>query len=121
MANKRSWSATPPKKIKPTVPGSTQSMLKEKADKLIDNVIKPTHVKPAPTTDDFNYIAENGTGIIFIFVQPITARVQMLYRPPLKQNLHAWNMLLTTGLILLTCGIMNNGLKCFRIFRWMIV
>ncbi|OYV17416.1 MAG: hypothetical protein CG438_1355 [Methylococcaceae bacterium NSP1-1] len=58
MVNKRSWSATPPKKIKPTVPGSTQAMLKEKADKLIDDVIKPRYVKPAPTTDDYNYIAD---------------------------------------------------------------
>jgi hypothetical protein len=39
MANKKSWSATPPKKIKPTVPGSTLSMLKEKADQLIDDVM----------------------------------------------------------------------------------
>jgi len=52
MANKRSWSATPPKKIKPTVSGSMQSMLKEKVDKLIDDVIKPQYVKPAPTTGD---------------------------------------------------------------------
>jgi hypothetical protein len=58
MANKRSWSATPPKKIKLTVPVSTQVMLKEKADKLIDDVIKPQYVKPAPTTDDYNYIAD---------------------------------------------------------------
>jgi len=33
-------------------PSSTQSLLKEKADKLIDGVIKPMHVKPAPTIDD---------------------------------------------------------------------
>ena len=58
MANKKSWLATTPKKIKPAVPVSTQSLLKEKADKLIVDVIKPTHVKPAPTTDDFNYIAD---------------------------------------------------------------
>ena len=58
MANKRSWSATPPKKTKPTIPGSTQSMLKEKADRLIDDVIKPTHVKPAPTDNDYNYVAD---------------------------------------------------------------
>jgi hypothetical protein len=49
MADKRSWSASPTKKTKPTIPGSTQSMLKEKADKLIDDVIKPTHVKLPPT------------------------------------------------------------------------
>ena len=47
-----------PKKIKPTAPGSAQSMLKEKADQLIDDVIKLTDVKPAPTTDDYNFIAD---------------------------------------------------------------
>jgi len=31
MANKRSWSANPLKKTKPTVPDSNQSMLKEKS------------------------------------------------------------------------------------------
>ena len=97
MANKKSWLATAPKKIKPTVPSSTQSLLKEKADKLIDDVIKPQ------------------------YVQPITARVRMLYRHPLRQNLHAWSLLLITNLILRTCDIPNNGLKYFRIFRWMSV
>ena len=58
MANKRSWSATPTKKVKPTVPDSIKSALKEKADKLIEVVIKHQHVKPAPTTNDFNYIAD---------------------------------------------------------------
>jgi hypothetical protein len=47
-----------PKKIKQTVPGSVQSMLKEKADQLIDDVIKLTDVKPVLTSDDYNYIAD---------------------------------------------------------------
>lgn len=58
MPNKKSWGAVAPKKIKPTVPDSTQAMLKEKANRLIDNVMKPEHVKPAPTSNDFNYIAD---------------------------------------------------------------
>ncbi len=58
MANKKSWQATPPKKNKPTVPDSMQAMLKEKADRLIEDIIKPEHVKPASTTHDFNYIAD---------------------------------------------------------------
>ena len=58
MANKRSSSATSTKKIKPTVPDSIKSMLKEKADRLIDEVIKPQHVNPALTTNDYNYIAD---------------------------------------------------------------
>jgi hypothetical protein len=40
MVNKRSWSVTSAKKMKPTVPVLTQSQLKEKADKLINEVFK---------------------------------------------------------------------------------
>ena len=58
MANKRSWSAIPAKKVKPTIPDLIKSMVKEKAEKLIEEVIKTQHVKPAPTTNDFNYIAD---------------------------------------------------------------
>lgn len=58
MANKKSWIATPAKKVAPTVPDLTKSTLKTKADKLIVEVIRPQHVQPAPTDHDFNYIAE---------------------------------------------------------------
>jgi hypothetical protein len=58
MTSKKSWSATPTKKSKLTVPGTTKSMLKEKADKLINDVIKPRSVKPAPIDSDYNYIAD---------------------------------------------------------------
>lgn len=58
MANKRSWSATPAKKVNPTVSDLLKSTVKEKADKLIDAVIKPRHIKPVPTTNDYNYIAD---------------------------------------------------------------
>lgn len=58
MTTKRSWRATPPKKSKPSAPESTQLILKEKADWLINDVMKPEYMKPAPTNDDFNYIAD---------------------------------------------------------------
>ena len=58
MTNKRSWVAASTKRTKPSVPGTVKPMLKEKADKLIDDVIKPQHVEPAPTTNDYNYIAD---------------------------------------------------------------
>jgi hypothetical protein len=58
MANKKSWQFTAPKKSIPSVPSSTKSFLKEKADKLIDYVLKPTYVKPIPTIGDYNYIAD---------------------------------------------------------------
>ena len=58
MAKKKSWSAAYIKKNQPTVPDLIKSVLKEKADTLIENVIKPQQVKPAPTTNDFNYITD---------------------------------------------------------------
>lgn len=58
MTNKRSWRAKPPKKSKPNAPDSMQSILKEKADRLINDVMKPEHMKPASANDDFNYIAD---------------------------------------------------------------
>ena len=58
MATKKSWQVMPAKKTKPTAPSSTQSLLKEKADKIIDEVIKPAHVKSASITNNFNYIAD---------------------------------------------------------------
>lgn len=48
----------PPRKLSRASQFSTQTILKVKADKLIDDVIKPLHVKPAPTNDNFNYIAD---------------------------------------------------------------
>ena len=58
MANKKSWQVTAPKKATPSAPSSTKSLLKEKADKLIDYVLKPTYVKPISTISDHNYIAD---------------------------------------------------------------
>ena len=57
MATKKSWQVMPAKKIKPTAPSSTQSLLKEKANKLIEDIIKPKHVQSASITNDHNYIA----------------------------------------------------------------
>ena len=73
MATKKSWQVAPTKQIKPTASSSTQALLKEKADKLIDDVIKPKHVQSASISNDHNttilpiFIA-NGIGIIFISV-----------------------------------------------------
>lgn len=33
-------------------------MLKEKADEIIENVLKPEHIKPDPTDNDFNYLVD---------------------------------------------------------------
>ena len=91
MANKRSWVAASTKRIKPTVPDTVKSMLKEKADKLIDEVIKPQHVKPAPPptiTTILLILIASGTGIIFTFMRLITVPALMQYSLPLIQDLH---------------------------------
>ena len=59
MASKKyGWFPAAPKRTKPTVPDSVKSALKEKADEIIENVIKPKHVKAPPTDNDFNYLAD---------------------------------------------------------------
>lgn len=45
-------------KINSAIPDSIKSTLKLKADKLIDELIKPNHVQSAPVIHDFNYIAD---------------------------------------------------------------
>ncbi|HCS91670.1 MAG TPA: hypothetical protein DIW77_16900 [Chromatiaceae bacterium] len=47
-----------PRRAKPQVPDSTKRILKEKADELIENVLKPEHIKPPPTDKDFNYLVD---------------------------------------------------------------
>lgn len=59
MINKRkTWSFSPPKQKKPQVPDSIKFRLKEKADEIIENVLKPEHIKPPPTDNDFNYLVD---------------------------------------------------------------
>ena len=59
MANKRkTWVPASPRRTKPQVPDSTKRILKEKADEIIENVLKPEHMKPPPTDNDFNYLVD---------------------------------------------------------------
>ncbi len=58
VKKKRGWQLLPEKKLKPTVPEATQLLLKEEADRLIETVIKPQHIKPPPTDDRFNYLVD---------------------------------------------------------------
>jgi len=59
MAKKRkTWMASSPRQKKPQVPDSIKSRLSEKADEIIENVLKPEHIKPPPTDSNFNYLVE---------------------------------------------------------------
>ena len=59
MASKRkTWAPVSPRRSKPQVPDDIKSILKEKADEIIENILKPEHIKPPPTDNDFNYLVD---------------------------------------------------------------
>ena len=45
-------------KTKPKVPESIKLMLTDKANELIENIIKPNHISPPPTDNNFNYLVD---------------------------------------------------------------
>jgi hypothetical protein len=57
-AKRKAWMPTPPKRTKSQVPDSTKRVLQNKAQELIANTLKPAHIKPPPTGNDFNYLAD---------------------------------------------------------------
>ena len=59
MASKRkTWAPVSPRRSKPQVPDTIKHILKEKADEIIENFLKPEHIKPPPTDNDFNYLVD---------------------------------------------------------------
>jgi len=55
MAKKR-WVYSPKKQPASKVPDSLKQTVKDKADKLVDSVLIPQHVKPPPEDNQFNYL-----------------------------------------------------------------
>lgn len=55
---KKGWIATPAKRAKPKVPDALKKTLQEKANQVIEDTIKPKHIKPPPTDSNFNYLAD---------------------------------------------------------------
>ena len=58
MARRKTWQLSKPKQKKPQVPESIKIDVQEKADEIIEQVIKPEHIKPPPTDHDFNYLVD---------------------------------------------------------------
>ncbi|KKJ01311.1 DUF3024 domain-containing protein [Prochlorothrix hollandica] len=54
-SQKKVWVFTPPKPVKPQVPDSLKRLVQEQADDLIENILKPKHVKPAEPGKLFNH------------------------------------------------------------------
>ena len=55
---KKIWRPRPPKKLKYKVPESVKTHVQEKADHLIQFILKPEHIKPPPKDAEFNYIVD---------------------------------------------------------------
>ena len=49
---------TAPSRSSPQLPDSVKITLTQESNKIIENVLKPTHIKPPPTDNDFNYLVD---------------------------------------------------------------
>jgi hypothetical protein len=59
MATKsKAWKPAPPRRAKPEVPRSIKRILEEKAHELIENKLKPEHIRPPPSGGDWNYLVD---------------------------------------------------------------
>lgn len=58
VSKRRIWLPASPKPTKLKVSNPVKLALKEKADEIIESVIKPKHIKPPSTDNDFNYLVD---------------------------------------------------------------
>ncbi len=58
VSKRKTWIPASPRRKKSQVPDSVKIILKEKADEIIENVLKPKHIKAPPTDNDFNYLVD---------------------------------------------------------------
>ncbi|MDJ0596612.1 MAG: hypothetical protein QNJ72_42700 [Pleurocapsa sp. MO_226.B13] len=59
MASKKKiWMPASVKRTKPRVSDYLKHSLKETADEIIETILKPKHIKPPPTDNDFNYLVD---------------------------------------------------------------
>jgi hypothetical protein len=55
---KKTWRPCPARKLKYKAPESIKAHVQEKADHLIQSILKPKHIKPPPKDTRFNYIVD---------------------------------------------------------------
>ena len=55
---RKTWQYVPAKPKPPQVPTKLKAEVEGKARQLIDEVLKPNHLKPPPADETFNYIAD---------------------------------------------------------------
>jgi hypothetical protein len=52
------WVFSPPKPAKPKVPEPLKVQVQAQADALVEEVLKPQHIKPPPKKQRFNYLVD---------------------------------------------------------------
>lgn len=55
---RKMWVYSPPKSPVPKVPASAKAEVQQKADRFVETVLKPRHIKPPPEDNRFNYIVD---------------------------------------------------------------
>ncbi|MBD0368221.1 MAG: hypothetical protein ICV53_19225 [Flavisolibacter sp.] len=60
MAKKKPkmWVFSPPKPPKPKVPEELKAQVQEKANQLVETVLKPRYIQPPPKDERFNYLVD---------------------------------------------------------------
>lgn len=58
MVRQKVWMIVPPKKVKCKVPEHIKIKVEEKAENLIQLVLKPEHIKTPQEKENFNYIVD---------------------------------------------------------------
>ncbi|MBF0510402.1 MAG: hypothetical protein HQK57_15955 [Deltaproteobacteria bacterium] len=55
---KKTWVYSPPRAKKPIPSDLVKSEIQAKADRLVEDILKPQHIKPAPEDKELNYIVD---------------------------------------------------------------
>ena len=58
---RKMWVYAPPKPAAPQVPARVKTEVQERANQVVETVLKPKHIEPPPTDHDFNYIVDLST------------------------------------------------------------
>lgn len=58
---KKTWVYRPSKSPAPKVPTSVKAEVQERANELVETILKPKHIKPLPKDERFNYLVDIST------------------------------------------------------------
>src|SRR5262245_39758725 len=113
MAKQRkAWMIRPAKKPK-TIPDSLKKEVEAKAKDLIENVLKPKHLKPPQENERFNYIIDIGTKwyrSYFYFFSTYACPGPNALSPRSSRSSQGWNTSATASLPSISCAIRASGL-----------